>query len=126
MSKSTSDTVMSCNIGFFIDFMQVLSFHFPMPKSHELHDAFGWYPDITDWLAYVSNAFRVYPFLKLDHTLLSVVFILSLVSVSIMVFNAIFVWYLFSQNSFKMLWTVVLLRTTASMIVNVFYIKIQR
>ena len=64
----------------------------------------------------------MYPYLKLDKTLLTVVFVLSLFAVSVIVVNAIFVWYLFSQNSFRMLWTVILLRLTASAMFGPLYI----
>ena len=100
----------------------MLSFLLPMSFTEELQKEFGWDTVMTDWLAYLSSGFRVYPYLKLDKTLLTVVFVLSLFAVSVIVVNAIFVWYLFSQNSFRMLWTVILLRLTASAMFGPLYI----
>lgn len=83
--RNKVDRIIPTILLFLVDFFQLLSFHFPIPNQGILHESFGWFGGLTDWLAYFSNAFRVVPFLESSSGARIALFAIGLVAVAIYV-----------------------------------------
>lgn len=111
MSKTADEPNWRCTLWFFVIFMQVLSFHFPLPFDYtaKIDKVFGW-QYYTDWIAYFSAGFRMIPFFQLSGLAM---FSFFLISLSILLIAIVFVILVGTQSTvsnYKTLWSLKFLR----------------
>jgi hypothetical protein len=118
MSKDVSQASFVAGLGIFIDFVQMVGFAF------QKNCGFAWNPASTSWINIVTSPVKAIGVDVGASSSWRTIFYLSLLLVALLMIDAGFVFWQFSQNRFQQLWTLRLLRVSSSALVGPLFIPI--
>lgn len=119
MTKETSSWSWLAVLGIVIDFLQILSFAFYSRIN------WNWDSNVTAWLTTLTNAARAYNFGDTSTIAVQNAFYIVVSIVLIILLDAVWVGWQFSENRVRFAFTVKLLRNVADLMIGPFYIPVR-